>query len=227
MARLNHACSSAFNVVYSWREKEGVLVVFALKNIGKGQELLTTYTDTKKSRDDRRAYLRHQYSFHCTCNVCSLADDESQQSDKRLMTMSELHGRFVTWGSGAIDGEEAIGFVKRIWEVGDEEGYWSERGRLAADAAWVAAAHQDAASLQAWAKVAEEWFGYEVGVDSVQVEEMRAVQARPESHTAWGNRLAMRVPTPYDLLLECWSGRDRGKLRYLDLVSGFRRLSCV
>ena len=32
-ARLNHGCSSAFNAVYSWREKEGVLVVHALKSI--------------------------------------------------------------------------------------------------------------------------------------------------------------------------------------------------
>lgn len=32
-ARLNHGCSAAFNAVYSWREKEGNLVVHALKPI--------------------------------------------------------------------------------------------------------------------------------------------------------------------------------------------------
>lgn len=37
MARLNHGCSSAFNAVYSWREREGSLVVHALKRIRKGQ----------------------------------------------------------------------------------------------------------------------------------------------------------------------------------------------
>lgn len=37
MARLNHGCSSAFNSVYSWREHEGTLVVYALKAIEKGQ----------------------------------------------------------------------------------------------------------------------------------------------------------------------------------------------
>jgi hypothetical protein len=36
-ARLNHGCASAFNVVYSWREKEGVLAVHALQDIKKGQ----------------------------------------------------------------------------------------------------------------------------------------------------------------------------------------------
>ena len=37
MARLNHGCSSAFNVVYSWRDRERALVVHALKAIKKGQ----------------------------------------------------------------------------------------------------------------------------------------------------------------------------------------------
>jgi hypothetical protein len=36
MARLNHGCSSAFNVVYTWQEQEGVLVVHALRDIQKG-----------------------------------------------------------------------------------------------------------------------------------------------------------------------------------------------
>lgn len=36
-ARLNHGCSSAFNSVYTWREKEGVIVVHALKSIKKGE----------------------------------------------------------------------------------------------------------------------------------------------------------------------------------------------
>lgn len=37
MARLNHGCSRAFNVVYNWRENEGMLTVYALKDIKKGQ----------------------------------------------------------------------------------------------------------------------------------------------------------------------------------------------
>ena len=37
MARLNHGCSSAFNVIYTWRDGEGVLVVHALKPIKQGE----------------------------------------------------------------------------------------------------------------------------------------------------------------------------------------------
>lgn len=37
MARLNHGCSSAFNVVYHWRDVEEHIYVYALKSIQKGQ----------------------------------------------------------------------------------------------------------------------------------------------------------------------------------------------
>ena len=37
MARLNHACAGAFNAVYTWREEEGELVVYALKPIKSGE----------------------------------------------------------------------------------------------------------------------------------------------------------------------------------------------
>ena len=83
------------------------------------------------------------YGFHCTCGCCSLPDKESKDSDKRLTTMSNLYDRLSTWGKKLIDGSDAIRLVERIWAIGDEEGYTSERGRLAADAALVAAAHSE------------------------------------------------------------------------------------
>lgn len=37
MARLNHGCAGAFTAVYSWREREGVIVVHVIKPIKKGE----------------------------------------------------------------------------------------------------------------------------------------------------------------------------------------------
>ena len=75
VARINHGCSASFNAVYSWRATEGALVVHALKPIKVGQvsllrssmqfktkevmtltmqEILTTYTDTKRPRSERQ-----------------------------------------------------------------------------------------------------------------------------------------------------------------------------
>ena len=90
-----------------------------------------------------RAYLHDHYGFTCQCSVCTLPDEQQYVSDKRLSTMADLYGKFSTWGSDAIDGTEAIAVAREIWTIGEEEGYWSERGRLAADAAWVAAAHSE------------------------------------------------------------------------------------
>lgn len=68
-------------------------------------------------------------------------------SDKRLRAISDQYERFATWGAGSISGKEAIRIVRDIWKLEDEEGYWSERGRLAADAAWVAASHSEYAQM--------------------------------------------------------------------------------
>lgn len=54
MARLNHGCAAGFNVVYSYREAQNELRVYALKGIKKGEEVLTTYSDMKKRRSDRQ-----------------------------------------------------------------------------------------------------------------------------------------------------------------------------
>lgn len=61
VSRLNHACSRAFNAVYSWREKERKLVVYAIRPIKQGQEILTTYFDTRRPRHERR--LARMYTF--------------------------------------------------------------------------------------------------------------------------------------------------------------------
>ncbi|RDB17815.1 SET domain-containing protein 5 [Hypsizygus marmoreus] len=196
MARLNHGCSSAFNVVYNWRDKEGVLVVHALKSIKKGEELLTTYFDTKRPRVERRAFLAEHYGFNCMCSVCSLPDAQSVASDKRLTQIKDYYGRFATWGERNITGIEAIDAVRSIWALEDEEGYRSERGRLAADAALVAASHSDSAATREWAKKSVEWYGYELGRDSLQVHEMKGVVASPKRHPAWGSRERLKVGGP-------------------------------
>ncbi|KAJ7134348.1 hypothetical protein C8R44DRAFT_770273 [Mycena epipterygia] len=198
MARLNHGCSSAFNVVYSWRQREQALFVHALKNISRGQELLTTYTDTKRTRRERREFLSQQYGFECTCAVCSLDGAASKASDERLTAISHYYGHLATWGSNTINGVEAISTINRMWSLEDEEGYWSERGRLAADGAWIAASHSDASAARLWAQLAIKWYTYELGADSDLVLEVEKTAGHPEQHPAWGSREPLTVGPPVD-----------------------------
>lgn len=152
------------------------------------------------------------YGFHCMCTYCTLSDEESKASDVRLTTMDDLYNRLGTWGHGAIDGQEAIRLVKRIWAIGEEEGYTSERGRLAADAMVVAVAHAEyvlrgitgnvtehrysAEAAVDWARLALQWASYELGSDSDLAEEMRIVMREPKGHRMWGQRWGMRVEKP-------------------------------
>ncbi|KAF8754331.1 SET (Su(var)3-9, Enhancer-of-zeste, Trithorax) domain [Rhizoctonia solani] len=205
-ARLNHGCSRAFGAVYSWRDAEGVLVVHAIRDIPKGQvctiiirhsasgtgctkpgvqEILTTYTNTKRRRSDRQAHLRAHYYFDCACSVCSLPKEESAASDRRLGQMADAYSMFSLWGSDNIKGTEAIKTAKKIW-----------RGQLAADAAHVAAAHGDAKSARQWATLANKWYGIELGADSPQCKAAQAIVHSPSSHAAWGTRSAGHVGGP-------------------------------
>ncbi|KAJ7242823.1 hypothetical protein B0H12DRAFT_1023389, partial [Mycena haematopus] len=200
MARLNHGCSSAFNVVYTWRDREQQLFVHALRNISKGQqELLTTYTDTKRNRKERREFLSQQYGFQCTCAVCSLDSAASKLSDRRLTAIARSYDHLASWGSSAISGIEAIDTINKIWKLEDEEGYWSERGRLAADGAWIAASHSDASAARLWARLAIKWYTYEVGAGSDLVLDTQKTVDRPQEHPAWGSREPLAVGVPLRL----------------------------
>lgn len=90
-----------------------------------------------------RAYLEQNYGFRCTCSVCSLPEAKSKASDARLSRMASNWARFAKWIDESIDGVEALRLVREIWKDADEEGYLSERGRLAADAVWVSAGHRE------------------------------------------------------------------------------------
>lgn len=187
-ARMNHGCSKAFSAVYNWREGEGVMVVHAIRDIPKGKEILTTYTDTKRPRAARQAYLREIYHFDCACEVCSLPPKESAASDRRLALMIDLKNMFSMWGNGDIKGREAIKQARKIWALMETEDYLSERGQLAVDAAHVAAAHKDAEAARQWATLAHKWFSIELGEDSKQSKAALRIVTDPKTHSAWGTR---------------------------------------
>lgn len=90
-----------------------------------------------------RQLLEAHYGFTCQCSVCSLPEAELKKSDERLSEIANLYSRFKTWGNAVISGREAIDLVNRIWQIGADEGYHSERGQLAADALYVAASHSE------------------------------------------------------------------------------------
>lgn len=57
--------------------------------------------------------------------------------------MQNIQNELSAWAQGKIEGEKAIDLINEIWWVGSLERYWSQRGRLAADAVMVALAHSE------------------------------------------------------------------------------------
>ena len=162
-----------------------------------------------------RAYLSQQYGFHCSCDVCSLPDELSKSSDERLSEISRLYQEFSNWGNYKMEGAKAVDDIRKIWKIEEEEGYFSERGQLAADAVWIAASHSEydlssvkvkrnalltgviiiysGMAVREWADLARKWFSYEIGADSSQARAMERVAAHPEVHVSWGTRGNLEV----------------------------------
>ncbi|KAG8745120.1 hypothetical protein FRC10_008731 [Ceratobasidium sp. 414] len=126
-------------------------------------------------------------------------DNESAASDRRLGLMVDIRSMFAMWGKGDIKGTEAIKLARRIWSIGGTEGYLSERGQLAADAAHVAAGHKDATAVRQWATLAHKWYAIELGPDSEQCRMALRISRTPESHGAWGSRETEQVGGTEDL----------------------------
>jgi len=135
-----------------------------------------------------------------------------------------MQNELSAWAQGRIEGEKAIDLINEIWWVGSLEGYWSQRGRLAADAVMVALAHSEwvfclflfslswrsdpydslypsfiplsAWAAKEWADTAATWYGYELGTDSEYVQEMKDVIKSPQTQRTWGSRGRQSVGGP-------------------------------
>ncbi|KAH8822137.1 hypothetical protein DL96DRAFT_1620305 [Flagelloscypha sp. PMI_526] len=179
MARLNHACAGAFNVM------KAELRVYAIKDIKKGEELLTTYIDSRKTREDRQKHLKSAYGFDCSLT-------------NGYLEIRSVYNRFTRWMDGHIDGIEAIDLIHQYWSLSIAEGFWNERGQIAEEAAYVAAAHSDEEATREWSRLAYHWSTIERGSDSERAVRSKIIIANPKKHHMWGTRNQLNVGSPFE-----------------------------
>jgi hypothetical protein len=104
---------------------------FALKDLGKGEELSYSYVSLSRSGCLRRDELKDHYFFSCRCSRCSLdlaieGEDDGSPSDlaKRLTELKELSLMEVEEGKMRKEEDTSLSELEEEWEatISEQEG---------------------------------------------------------------------------------------------------------
>ncbi|KAG6026463.1 hypothetical protein E4U19_002588 [Claviceps sp. Clav32 group G5] len=86
--RINHDCKN--NAVHQWNDNIQQGTVHAMRDIQPGEEITISYVFSLKSRETRQKQLKDSFDFTCSCHLCSLPDDESEERDRKLEQIVSL-----------------------------------------------------------------------------------------------------------------------------------------
>jgi hypothetical protein len=195
--RINHACDN--NAQKSWNENIKRHTVHALRDIEKGKEITIYYLGVLNNREARQEALRRKFAFTCSCRLCSLPPDQSQESDRRLDEIFKLDGLIGRDGLMGI-----LSAPLRILRYVDQQiRLYNEQGpddnglpRAFLDAAQIAIANGDLARARIFAERAALGSIVLEGDDSSRVLQNRALSRDPSKHELY--RMSMKWKTAVD-----------------------------
>jgi hypothetical protein len=185
--RINHACDN--NAQKSWNDSIKRHTVHALRDIEKGEEITIYYLGVLNSRKDRQEALRRKFAFTCSCRLCSLPPDQSQESDRRLDEILKL--------DSLIGGDGLMGILssplQKLRYVDQQIRLYNEQGpddnglpRAFLDAAQIAMANGDLARARIFTEQAVLGWIILEGDDSPKVLQYRALTQDPSKHELYG-----------------------------------------
>lgn len=195
--RINHACDN--NAQRSWNENIKRHTIHALRDIEKGTEITIYYLRSLNNREARQDALRERFAFNCSCRLCSLPPDLSQESDRRLDEILKLDGLIGRDGLMGI-----LSAPQRILRYVDQQiCLYNEQGpddaglpRAFLDAAQIAIVNGDLARARIFAeRAALGWMVLE-GEDSSRVLQNRDLTQDPSKHVFYG--MSMKWKTAVD-----------------------------
>ncbi|KAG6026466.1 hypothetical protein E4U19_002591 [Claviceps sp. Clav32 group G5] len=184
--RINHDCDH--NAMHQWNDNIKRHTVHAVRDIHKGKEITISYTLYLRSREWRQRTLKQSFGFTCSCRICSLPGDESEERDRKLEQISRLYQLCsLCVAQPTTSPLTILAYIHaqtRHWiELGREEYGFVEAHK---EAALIAIAHGDLARGRIFAqKVASIWTTV-FGSDSPRAIEWETIAQDPSLHEVYG-----------------------------------------
>lgn len=91
IARINHSCRP--NTSYYWNAKLNKRIVYANRNIKKGEEIFDSYISLLLTHEERQKHLA-PYGFTCSCEVCATEKETLRKSDKNRVDIRKTFEYF-------------------------------------------------------------------------------------------------------------------------------------
>jgi hypothetical protein len=195
--RINHACDN--NAQNYWNDNLDQLTIHAVKDIPKGEEITISYLSSRRDRRWRQEELRKNFKFTCSCALCSLALDQSRESDSKL---NRVHILDCIIEQGGVQG--LVSPAQRMLSYVDEQvQLWNEPTpdiiglvRAYPDAFEIAIANGDLARARVFAERCLSLYRITGGDDSPEVPQYSELVQDPKRHRYYG--LSMNWKTTLD-----------------------------
>jgi hypothetical protein len=192
--RINHACDN--NAQKNWNKNIKRHTVHASRDIYKGEEITIYYLGFLKNRKGRQEALQEKFAFTCSCRLCSLTLEQSQESDKMLDEIFLL--------DGLIGRDGIMGIVSaplRILRYVDQQvRLYNKQGpddnglpRAFLDAAQIFIANGDLARGRIFVERAVAGWMVLEGDDSTAVLEKAILARDPSKHELYGTSMKWKT----------------------------------
>jgi len=192
--RINHACDN--NAQKHWNENIKRYTIHALRDIDEGEEITIYYLGVNKSRKARNEALQAKFGFTCSCRLCSLPPEQSQESDRRLETIYRLESLIDQGGLMGI-----LSSPLRILRYVDQQVHlYNEQGpgdsglpRAFLDAAQIAIANGDLARGRIFAERAVSGWQTSSGSDCKEVLQHGSLAHDPSKLELYGKSMKWKT----------------------------------